>query len=47
LLTDMAGHLIQAAMTDDIMNSQPLKNRLYAILTICNDVLPESNIQLK
>ena len=47
LLTDMACHLIQDAMSDDIMNSQSLKNRLYAILTICDDFLPESDLKTK
>jgi hypothetical protein len=47
LLTDMACHLIQDAMSDDIMNSESLKNRLYAILTICNDFLPESDLKSK
>ena len=45
LLTDMACHLIQDAMSDDIMNSQSLKNRLYAILIICNDFLPEYDLK--
>lgn len=47
LLADMACHLIQDAMSDDIMNSQSLKNRLYAILTICDDFLPESALKAK
>jgi len=45
LLTDMACHLIQDTMSDDIMNSESLKNRLYAILTICDDFLPESDLK--
>jgi hypothetical protein len=45
LLTDLACHLIQDAMSDDIMNSESLKNRLYAILTICDDFLPESDLK--
>ena len=47
LLADMACHLIQDAMDDNIMNSESLKNRLYAILTICDDFLPESNLKDK
>ena len=47
LLADMACHLAQDAMSDDIMNSQSLKNRLYAILTICDDFLPEKDLKLK
>ena len=45
LLTDMACHLIQDAMSDDIMKSQSLKNRLYAILTICDDFLPDTDLK--
>ncbi len=45
LLADMACHLIQDAMSDDIINSQSLKNRLYAILTICDGFLPESDLK--
>jgi len=47
LLADMGCHLIQDAMSDDIMNSQSLKNRLYAILTICDNFLPESDLKTK
>ena len=47
LLADMACHLIQDAMDDNIMNSESLKNRLYAILTICDDFLPDSNLKEK
>ena len=44
LLADMACHLIQDAMSDDLMNSQSLKNRLFAILTICDDFLPGKDL---
>lgn len=47
LLADMACHLIQDAMSNNIINSQSLKNRLYAILTICDDFLPESDLKAK
>ncbi|MDG1039845.1 MAG: hypothetical protein P8H13_09565 [Polaribacter sp.] len=45
LLTDMACHLIQDALSDNIMNSQSLKNRLYAILSISDDFLPDKKLK--
>jgi hypothetical protein len=47
LLADMACHLVQDAMSDDIKDSQSLKNRLYAILTICDDFLPGKELKSK
>ncbi|RKE95291.1 hypothetical protein [Ichthyenterobacterium magnum] len=45
LLADMACHLIQDAMRDDITNSESLKNRLYAILTISDDFLTKKELK--
>ncbi len=45
LLTDIACHLIQDAMSDNIMNSQSLKNRLYAILIISDNFLPDKKLK--
>ena len=45
LLTDMACHLIQDAMSDNTMNSQSLKNRLYAILIISDDFFPDKKLK--
>lgn len=47
LLADMACHLVQDAMSIDIMDNESLKNRLYAILTICDDFLPGKDLKLK
>ena len=46
LLADMACHLVQDAMSDDLMDNQSLKNRLFAILTICDDFLPGKDLKL-
>ena len=47
LLADMACHLVQDAINHETMDLESLKNRLFAILTVCDEFLPEKDLKLK
>ena len=47
ILADMACHLVQDAIDKETMNIESLKNRLFAILTVCDEFLPEKDLKLK
>jgi len=44
LLADMALHLLQTALAPDELDTDKLKNNLYAILTISEQFLPEAKL---
>lgn len=46
LLADMALHLVQTAMRDGPLSEEHLKRNLFAILTISDQFLPESELKL-
>ncbi len=47
LLADMACHLVQDAIDHEKMDIESLKNRLYAILVVCDEFLPDKDLKLK
>ena len=47
LLADMACHLVQDAIEHDELDIESLKNRLYSILTVCDEFLPEKDLKTK
>ncbi len=47
ILADLACHLVQDAIDHKSMDVESLKNHLYAILTVCDDFLPEKDLKVK
>ena len=47
LLADLACHLGQDALRPGDLNTTSLKNHLYAILTLCDEFLPEQDLKQK
>jgi len=47
ILADLACHLVQDAIDQETINIESLKNHLFAILTVCDDFLPEKALKLK
>ena len=47
LLADMACHLVQDAIEKEEMDIESLKNRLFSILTVCDEFLPEKDLKIK
>ena len=47
LLADMACHLVQDAIDHETMDVESLKNRLFSILTVCDEFLPEKDLKIK
>ena len=46
ILADLACHLVQDAVDHKEIDIDSLKNRLFAILTVCDDFLPEKQLKL-